>query len=139
MSAIVLICATLALGDGDSGWCHRKGAESVEIRLAGADAGEVAPYRRCQRQPRIWACSPIAREFGPIAGRRARQLGASGGRCTITGRDQYRREVVICTVNGRDLGGQLVREGLAISATNYGDRYAAEQRAAQQEKRGVWR
>lgn len=139
MSALVLLCATLALGDGDSGWCRRTSAENVEIRLAGIDAGEIAPFRRCQRQPRIWACSPIAREFGPIAARRARQLGTTEARCTVTGRDQYRRLVTICTVNGRDLSAQLVREGLAISEKNFGNRYAAEERAAQQEKRGVWR
>lgn len=139
MSALVLLCAALALGDGDSGWCRQSTGESVEIRLAGMDAGEVSPFRRCQRQPRIWACSAVAREYGPIAARRARQLAAGGARCTITGRDQYRRLLTICTVNGRDLGGQLVREGLAMSATNYGDRYITEERAAQRERLGVWK
>lgn len=139
MSALLLICATLALSDGDSGRCRQADASSVRVRLAGIDAGEVAPFSRCRNQPRIWACSAVARRTGPLAAQRARQLAANGARCEITDRDRYGRLVVRCTVQGRDLGGLLVREGLAINEANYGNSYAAEERAARLERKGIWR
>ncbi|WP_313104527.1 thermonuclease family protein [Brevundimonas sp.] len=138
MTPIVLICAVLAFSDGDSGWCHREDGSRVKVRLGGVDAGETAPYTRCRRQPNIWACSDVAKEFAPVAADRARGLAAFGTRCTQTDIDRYRRLVVTCTVNGRDLGAILVREGLAISETNYGDPYRREERQAREQGRGIW-
>jgi endonuclease YncB( thermonuclease family) len=129
----ILICATLAMHDGDSGRC-----DSVKIRLAGMDAGEPAPYPRCRQRPQVWACSPDGRRTAPAARARALQLASAGARCTDTGSRSWDRLVVRCTVNGRDLGSILVREGLAISETNYGDPYRSEERAARRERRGIW-
>lgn len=70
---------------------------------------------------------------------RARALTASGAQCSVVDRDRYRRAVVVCFANRRDIGRQLVREGLAISEPNYGDPYRAEQNAAQAERLGIWR
>ena len=138
MSAVVLICLTLAMSDGDSGRCLTDYGERHRIRLAGVDAGEVAPFTRCRQRPNVWACSPVARATAGDASRRARQMAAAGARCTITDTDRYQRNVAVCTVAGRDLGGLLVREGLAISETNYGDPYRREEDAARREKKGVW-
>jgi endonuclease YncB( thermonuclease family) len=139
MSAIALICLTLAMSDGDSGRCLTEDGERHRIRLAGADAGEVAPFTRCRQRPNVWACSPVARTTGSEAARRARQMAGGGARCTVTDTDRYGRNVAVCTVNGQDLGGQLVREGLAISETNYGDPYRREEDAARRERKGIWR
>jgi endonuclease YncB( thermonuclease family) len=139
MSAVVLICLTLAMSDGDSGRCLTEDGERHRIRLAGVDAGEVAPFTRCRQRPNVWACSPVARSTASYASRRARQLAAAGARCTITDADRYQRNVAVCTVAGRDLGSQLVREGLAISETNYGDPYRREEDAARREKKGIWK
>lgn len=138
MTPIVLICAVLAFSDGDSGWCHREDGSRVKVRLGGMDAGEMPPYTRCRRQPRIWACSRVAKRFAPIAADRARGLGAFGARCTQTSTDQYARPVVTCTVAGEDIGATLVREGVAINEPNYRPSYAAEQAEARRERRGVW-
>jgi endonuclease YncB( thermonuclease family) len=138
MTPIVLICAVLAFSDGDSGHCHREDGSRVKVRLGGMDAGELPPYTRCRRQPKIWACSPIAKEFAPVAADRARGLAAFGTRCTQTDTDQYRRPVVTCTVSGQDIAATLVREGLAISETNYGDPYRAQENEAREHGRGVW-
>lgn len=138
MTPLILICAVLAFSDGDSGWCHREDGSRVKVRLGGMDAGEIAPYTRCRRQPRIWACSLVAKQFAPIAADRARGLGAFGAHCTQTGTDQYRRPVVTCTVAGEDIGATLVREGLAISETNYGDPYRQQENEARERGRGVW-
>lgn len=138
MIQAVMICATLALSDGDSGRCHTSDGERHRIRLQGMDAGEVAPFTRCRQSPGTWACSPIARAAGAEAARRARQLAAGGARCTVVNRDRYQRIVARCTVNGRDLGSVLVREGLAISDPSFGDPYRAEEQEARRERRGVW-
>lgn len=139
MSAAILICLTLAMSDGDSGRCVTADGERHRVRLAGIDAGEVAPFTRCRQRPNVWACSPVARTTGSEAARRARQLASAGARCTVTDTDRYGRNVAVCTVAGRDLGGQLVREGLAISETNYGDPYRREEDAARRERKGIWR
>jgi endonuclease YncB( thermonuclease family) len=138
MTPIVLICATLAMSDGDSGRCVTADGERHRVRLAGIDAGEVAPFTRCRQSPHVWACSPVARTTADRAKDRARQLASNGARCTITDTDRYRRNVARCTVNGRDLGAILVREGLAISETNYGDPYRREERQARELGRGIW-
>lgn len=139
MSAAILICLTLAMSDGDSGRCVTADGERHRVRLAGIDAGEVAPFTRCRQRPSVWACSPVARNTGSEAARRARQLASAGARCTVTDTDRYGRNVAICSVNGQDLGGMLVREGLAISETNYGDPYRREEDAARRERKGIWR
>lgn len=138
LASVVLICATLAMSDGDSGRCHTADGQNHRVRLAGIDAGEVAPYTRCRQRPNVWACSADARTTADRARTRARQLAANGARCTVTDTDRYRRLVVRCTVNGRDLGGILVREGLAISETNFGDPYRREEGEARQQGRGIW-
>lgn len=138
MGPVILICATLLMSDGDSGRCVTTEGERHRVRLAGIDAGEVAPYTRCRQSPGVWACSPAARTTADRAKARAVQLAANGARCTITDTDRYRRNVARCTVNGRDLGGILVREGLAISETNFGDPYRREERQAREQGRGIW-
>lgn len=138
MTPIVLICATLLMHDGDSGRCVTENGERHAIRLAGIDAGEVAPFTRCRTQPSIWACSDIARASGLQAGVRARQIGLFGARCTVTSTDRYRRNVAVCTVSGRDIGATLVSEGLAVSETNYGDPYRKNENEARQQGKGIW-
>nr|WP_313041252.1 thermonuclease family protein [Brevundimonas diminuta] len=138
MTPIVLICAVLAMSDGDSGRCVTEDGERHRVRLAGIDAGEVAPFTRCRQRPNVWACSEQARATADRATERARQLAANGARCTVQNRDRYQRIVATCTVNGRDLGSILVREGLAISETNYGDPYRRQESEARERGRGMW-
>lgn len=138
MTGIALICVTLLMSDGDSGRCRSADGGNYRVRLAGIDAGEVAPFTRCRQRPNVWACSPNAKASGPAATARARQLAANGARCTVQSRDRYQRIVATCTVNGRDLGSILVREGLAISETNYGDPYRRQENEARERGRGVW-
>lgn len=139
MSGLVLLCAAILLGDGDSGSCRDRNGLRTPIRLAGIDAGEVAPYSRCRNRPGIWACSAVGRATAPLATRRARALAAGGGRCEVVDRDRYGRQVAICTASGLDIGRVLVREGLAINDTSYRNLYAAEQRAAIRDRVGAWR
>lgn len=51
MTPLVLICVTLAMSDGDSGRCLTADGARHRVRLAGIDAGEVAPFTRCRQRP----------------------------------------------------------------------------------------
>lgn len=133
MIQAVMICAVLAMHDGDSGRC-----DGVPIRLAGVDAGEVAPFTRCRERPDVWACSTGARSTAAAATRRARQIASAGARCVDTGERSWRRVVARCTVEGRDMGATLVREGLARSDPDFGDQYRLEETYARIRRRGVW-
>jgi endonuclease YncB( thermonuclease family) len=133
-----LICATVILSDGDSGHCIQPSGERVRFRLDGIDAPELSDTR-CRTQPTIWACLPANRAHAVQARDRARQLVANGARCHATDTDRYQRIVVRCSVQGRDLGTILIREGLAISDPRYGNpQYREAEARARRERRGVW-
>jgi endonuclease YncB( thermonuclease family) len=111
--------------------------DSIEIagerlRLFGIDAPEGRQECR-DAAGQSYAC-----------GRQAtRALAAAiGGRavsCTAVEHDQYRRDVAICTVDGRDLGEAMVRAGHALDyAQHSGGRYAAAEREAREARRGLW-
>lgn len=135
----LLICTTLLMSDADSGMCTTPDGERHRIRLSGVDAPEVSPFTRCRQQPDIWACSPEARPWGPVATERARALASNGARCEVRDTDRYGRLVVTCTVDGMDLGRILVREGVAIADPTYGAAYRADEAEARRRRVGVWR
>jgi endonuclease YncB( thermonuclease family) len=92
------------------------------------DAPEL--HQTC-RDPsgRDWSCGRAARErlVGLVAG--------SAVTCSPAGRDRYQRILAVCISSaGDDLGGTLVREGLAVA---YGDYRLAEVRA-RLAARGLW-
>jgi endonuclease YncB( thermonuclease family) len=111
--------------------------DSIEIagerlRLFGIDAPE-------SRQE----CRDAAGESYACGRAAARALAAAiGGRavtCTAVEHDQYRREIAICTVEGRDLGETMVRVGHALDYAQHSrGRYAAAEREAREAKRGLW-
>jgi endonuclease YncB( thermonuclease family) len=137
--AMAVLVGVYVPHDGDSGRLITNDGRQVSIRLAGIDAPETAPFTRCRKRPDIPACSDALRRFGPLATTRARQLAKHGARCVGDGSKSYERLVVTCTAHGRDIGGQLVKEGLAISEVQFGDRYRAQEDAARARRLGAWR
>lgn len=101
------------------------------VRLHGIDAPERA--QRCtDGGNRDWAC-------GQAATRRLAALLETGAtRCSVRDTDRYGRLVAVCSSGGRDLGGVLVREGLARAYTAYDDAYVADESAARAARRGIW-
>lgn len=134
MIGAFLICTVMAWSDGDSGRCDGR-----RFRLHGVDAAEAAPFTRCRSQPSIWACLPENRRHAQPAEDRARALTPRGARCEVMDVDRYDRLVLRCSVNGRDLGGRLVAEGLVIADPTYGREYRDEEAAARRDGRGIWR
>lgn len=108
--------------DGDS---FRLGDD--RIRLLGLDAPELS--QQCtDGDGRTWPCGRRARD------RMAELLSAGAIDCRPEDTDQYDRLLATCLVAGRDIGGTLVVEGLAVSS----GRYWTEEAAARQARLGIW-
>lgn len=96
------------------------------VRLRGMDAPEIA--QTCLRAGAVVRCGEEAREA--LAGLvRDREVA-----CRASGLDRYGRELAVCRAGAIDIGGALVRRGLAVA---YGG-YQAEERAARAERVGLW-
>lgn len=107
--------------DGQRHRLHGIDAPELEQRCARADGGE-------------WPC-------GVEAMLRAAELAAGGVRCEAAGDgvDRYGRQISRCyDARGRDIGRELVREGLAWAYLGYSEDYVAEEAEARAEARGVW-
>jgi endonuclease YncB( thermonuclease family) len=103
------------------------GIGETRIRLKGVDAPEME--QRCSRSGRSYACGETARQalIGLVSGETVR--------CRASGRDRYKRVLARCTVDGRDIGAQLVEAGWAVS---YGRDYDSEEARAQRRSAGLW-
>jgi endonuclease YncB( thermonuclease family) len=98
-----------------------------EMRLQGLDAPEMA--QECQaKDGRMLPCGRTAR-------RALAQIVAGGPvTCTIKGQDRYNRDLVTCMRAGRDIGADLVRDGIAVA---FGA-YETQEREAKAAGRGIW-
>ncbi len=99
----------------------------TRIRLKGVDAPEMA--QRCTRSGRSYACGETARRA------LIELVSNETVRCRASGRDRYKRVLARCTVDGRDIGAQMVEAGWAVS---YGRDYDAEETRAQRRSAGLW-
>lgn len=104
------------------------------IRLDGMDAPELRQLCR-DAAGRRYRCGLAA----------ARKLEAlvigQDVTCTTTGRDRRNRDVARCaTPRESDIGAAMVRSGWAVDYARYsGGRYQADERTAQEGRRGLWR
>lgn len=96
------------------------------VRLRGVDAPEIA--QTCFKSGAVVRCGEEARD-ALSALVRDREVA-----CRASGLDRYGRELAVCRAGGIDIGGALVRRGLAVA---YGG-YEAEERAARAERVGLW-
>ena len=102
----------------------------TRVRLHGIDAPEIGQL--CTRPDGVrWDCGTwVAAEV------RAR-IGAHRVTCDTMDIDRYGRTVARCRVAGRDLGRQLVRDGLALAYRKYSMAYAPDETAALEAGRGL--
>ena len=100
--------------------------EGRQMRLMGLDAPEI-------RQ--VCSVAGASVQCGRDAHRALQRALARGPAVCIGNQtDRYGRLLVICRVNGVDIGADLVRNGLAV---DYGS-YASEEREARAGYRGLW-
>ena len=104
---------------------------SVGVRLFGVDAPEGR--QPCTRSNgSSWRCGEAA------ATELRRLVGAREVACARRDIDDYGRVVAVCRVGNLDLGGAMVRAGLAVAYRRYSDDYVDEEREAQAAHRGLW-
>lgn len=103
----------------------------VVIRLWGIDAPELD--QTCDLAGQETPCGEDAR-FVLAA------LVAPGGLvCETKDTDRYGRTIAQCFVAGRDLAGELVRQGYALDWARYsGGYYDAQEEEARKHRRGLW-
>jgi endonuclease YncB( thermonuclease family) len=140
---VFLLCAMLAGALAAAGWFIDRhtapivGSAQVidgdslvvagaEVRLYGIDAPELR--QTCLRGALAWNCGAEA-----AAALRA----AAAGRevvCRPRDRDRYGRTIAVCVAAGVDLGGAMVKGGLALAL----GAYHADEREARDARRGIW-
>ena len=104
----------------------------THIRLWGIDAFET--HQQCQKADgAAYDCGWLAK-FALDTLVKDQQVN-----CADKGHDRYGRTVAMCSVNGVDLGGFMVRFGQALDWPKYSHGYyATEQTDAKASHRGVW-
>lgn len=104
------------------------------IRLEGIDAVEL--HQLCHGADDVqWSCGIDAREA------LARLVARGGLVCEARASDRFGRALARCSAEGsRDIAADLVAQGWAVSGDGRAPgRYGAEQAAARQGGRGIWR
>jgi hypothetical protein len=100
------------------------------VRLHGIDAPEIG--QQCTRPDGVrWDCGTW------VAAQVRARIGAREITCDPVDTDRYGRTVARCTVAGRDLGRQLVQDGLALAYRTYSMAYDADEKAAMAAGRGL--
>ena len=100
------------------------------VRLQGIDAPELAQL--CPLEGGSWRAGDAARA------RLARLVSNKAVTCTGMGEDKYARLIASCRANGRDLGPQLIREGLAWAFVRYTTTFVDQEAAARRARIGIW-
>lgn len=132
---LVLIAARLQGGASDpvtgpfrvvDGDTLAAGAE--RLRLVGIDAPELD--QTCERDEQVWDCGQEAKAA------LQRMIARGGAECRGDERDRYGRLLVNCLVEGRTVGGDMVRSGMAVTTGLI--TYRREQVDAETDRRGIW-
>lgn len=99
----------------------------TRVRLVGLDAVEID--QTCTEGGLEWKCGREAHQFLTGLVQRGEM------RCTVEGRDQYRRMLGRCKATGTpDIGESIVRAGWAVTDLDY----AAALVEARAKRRGIW-
>ena len=107
--------------------------EKTRVRLYGVDAPEGQQTCDDAERKRYLCGSKAADALASLVGRSGQVT------CQEEDRDRYGRVVAVCHANGRDINGELIRQGWAIEYNQYSDgRYSDEETEARQAKRGLW-
>ncbi len=100
------------------------------MRLYGIDAVETD--QTCENARGVeWACGAgVSHEV------RIRYQGKTAT-CDARAVDVYKRIVAVCRIAGRDIGRQLVIDGLALAYRKYSQDYVADENRARRARRGL--
>ncbi len=102
--------------------------DGERFRLVGIDAPEL--NQTCLRDNNEWPCGVEAKAY-------MKTLLQSGTvECSGNERDRYKRLLVRCSVDGRDVAAQIVAAGYAVTTEYF--LFSREQALAQNQRAGIW-
>lgn len=104
---------------------------ATHIRLIGIDTPEAA--ETCKSPSGVvWRCGSYATHW------LRQRLEGLRVECLDEGRDRYARTLAHCRVDGRDLGADLTRAGVARAYRRYSTEYVPAEEAARRAGLGLW-
>lgn len=92
---------------------------------------EAAGYRHCGPSAERWACGTTAQKA------MASKISGKQIACFNRGYNIRNEQLGQCFINGLDLGGWLIEQGMAFAAADRVD-YRYKQKVAERERRGYW-
>jgi len=115
----------LRVVDGDT--IHLNGEK---IRFTGIDTPELK--QTCIKEGVINPCGVIAKEI------LIKKINDNKVECISNGKDQYRRTLAECFVNGESLSSYLVRSGYGFAYRKYSKKFILDEDYAKANKIGMW-
>ena len=115
----------LRVVDGDT--IHLNGEK---IRFTGIDTPELK--QTCIKEVVINPCGVIAKEI------LIEKISDNKVECISEGKDQYKRTLAECFVNGESLSSYLVRRGYAFAYRKYSKKFILDENYAKANKIGMW-
>jgi len=101
------------------------------VRLEGIDAPEID--QTCKNNSKVpWPAGKVAAKY------LQRLLRSGIVSCRASGRDSYGRMLGRCSVNGRDVNAEMIREGMAWAFRKYSKAYLDEEHLARRAGDGLW-
>ena len=116
---------TIKIVDGDT--IHLNGEK---IRFTGIDTPELK--QTCINQGIIDPCGVTAKEI------LIDKISDNEVECIIKGKDQYKRTLAECFVDGESLSRYLVRSGYAFAYRKYSKKFIKDENYARAKKIGMW-
>jgi len=115
----------LRVVDGDT--IHLNGEK---IRFTGIDTPELK--QTCIKEGVINLCGVIAKEI------LIKKINDNKVECISNGKDQYKRTLAECFVNGESLSSYLVRSGYGFAYRKYSKKFILDEDYAKANKLGMW-
>ena len=115
----------LRVVDGDT--IHLNGEK---IRFTGIDTPELK--QTCIKEGVINPCGVIAKEI------LIKKINDNKVECISNGKDQYKRILAECFVNGESLSSYLVRSGYGFAYRKYSKKFILDEDYAKANKLGMW-
>ena len=115
----------LRVVDGDT--IHLNGKK---IRFTGIDTPELK--QTCLKEGVINPCGVIAKEI------LIKKINDNKVECISNGKDQYKRTLAECFVNGESLSSYLVRSGYGFAYRKYSKKFILDEDYAKANKLGMW-
>ena len=115
----------LKVVDGDTIHLHGE-----KIRFTGIDTPELK--QTCLKEGVINPCGVIAKEI------LIKKINDNKVECISNGKDQYKRTLAECFVNGESLSSYLVRSGYGFAYRKYSKKFILDEDYAKANKIGMW-